>query len=172
MKIKDLVNPPYWLLLASVVNEDVDIEDHRVVWRNGEWQGGEWQDGVWRDGVWRGDENRLLYHASFCGIHFEDRADSQAVAYRTTRADGTGRYTDTWTQVAGDYRDASAAPAGSGTCVPGIHVTSAARAWTYFGIEPTCQFWRVRFRREDLLDCDGEKARIRGGTFERILRPF
>jgi hypothetical protein len=32
--------------------------------------------------------------------------------------------------------------------------------------------WRVTFRREDLLDCDGEKARIAGGVFERIETPF
>jgi hypothetical protein len=32
--------------------------------------------------------------------------------------------------------------------------------------------WMVTFSREDLLDCDGEKARIAGGFFTRIERPF
>jgi hypothetical protein len=107
--------------------------------------------------------------ASLSGIHFEDGV---ATAYRTTKGDFYGRHNPDFLQIEGEYFDTDLPPAGTGTCVKGIHVTSAARAWTYFGIDPTCQFWKVVFKREDLLDCDGEKARIRGGTFTKIDRPF
>ncbi len=143
---------------------------HAGTWQSGVWHGGEWQGGVWRGGEWRGGENRLLYMASLAGIHFDE--EGFATAYRTTSAGGVGRYSRSFRQPSGEWYDPYAEPAGSGICRPGIHVTSAARAWTYFGIDPACEFWRVRFRREDLLDCDGEKARIRGGVFEKIDRPF
>jgi len=77
-----------------------------------------------------------------------------------------------FSQPEGWYFERNLPPSGSGCCVNGIHVTSAARAWVYFGIDPCCQFWRVTFREKDLLDCDGDKARIRGGYFEKIEKPF
>ena len=164
---------PQWL-------RDADIE--RPKWLGGVWLGGVWRDGVWRGGVWRGGvwhggewrdkvtPNRLLYMTSLVGIVFDD--SGYARAYRTTNASGQGRHNSSFVQPEGEYYEEDASPAGSGTCVPGIHVTSAARAWTYFGIDPTCQLWAVDFTRDDLLDCDGEKARIRGGTFMRIKTPW
>ena len=143
---------------------------HGGVWRDGEWCGGVWRGGVWRGGVWRGGEDRLLYMAALCGIVFD--STGTGTAYRTTEADGSGRHTRTFQQVEGEYFELALPLAGTGTCVPGIHVTTAARAHTYFGVDPTAQMWEVKFRREDLLDCDGEKARIRGGVFRRIPRPF
>ena len=151
------------------------------VWRGGEWRGGVWCDGVWCDGVWCGgvwrggewrDENtaRLPYMAALCGIVFA--ADGFATAYRTTRANGHGRHVSGFLQPEGEYREVDLPPAGSGTCVRGIHVATAARAHTYFGVDHTAQMWEVKFRREDLLDCDGEKARIVGGVFRKIPRPF
>jgi hypothetical protein len=107
--------------------------------------------------------------AAIIGIVFEG---GHATAYRTTKSDGSGRYYSGFTQIEGEYREADLPAAGSGTCVRGIHVTSAARAWTYFGVDPTCQMWRVTLTPADLLDCDGEKARISGGVFEKIANPF
>jgi hypothetical protein len=148
---------------------------HGGVWRGGDWRGGlwlggDWHGGVWLGGDWHGGEDRLLYMAAILGIVFGE--EGSAVAYRTTTADGHGRHVRKFVQPAGDYHESNLPPKGSGTCVGGIHVTSAARAWTYFGVDRTCQMWRVTFRREDLLDCDGEKARIAGGNFERIPVPF
>jgi hypothetical protein len=152
---------------------------HGGVWRGGVWDSGIWLDGVWLDGVWRGGEwdsgewrgkeNRVLYMASMLGITFQN---GQAIAYRTTQSDGRGRHTDGFIQVEGEYFETNLPPAGSGTWVKGIHVTSAPIAWYYFGVDPACQFWRVRFKQEDLLDCDGQKCRIRGGVFEKMERPF
>ena len=145
-------------------------EWHDGVWNRGKWHGGIWHDGEWYGGTWLGLEDRLKYMASFLGIVPD--AAGRCVAYRTTHSDGRGRMVSTFIQPEGHYTDPTARPAGSGVCVPGIHVTSASHAWTYFGIDPTCQFWRVTFHIDDLLDCDGKKARIRGGVFERIERPF
>ena len=146
-------------------------------WRGGVWRGGEWRGGEWRGGEWRGGEwldkktpDRLLFMAAMLGIVFDECG--YARAYRTTQANGRGRYTKDFVQPEGEYYESDACPAGRGTCVSGIHVTSAARAWTYFGIDTTCQLWAVDFTRDDLLDCDGEKARIRGGTFMRIATPW
>ena len=148
-------------------------------WHGGIWQGGEWDNGIWLSGIWRGGlwhggtwlaaESRIHYMASLAGIAYDG---TQYLGYRVTQRDGRGRYTDTFVQPEGNYYEDDIPPSGSGTCVAGIHVTSAARAWTYFGIDPNAQMWEVRFSREDLLDCDGEKARIRGGVFKKIERPF
>ena len=54
----------------------------------------------------------------------------------------------------------------------GIHVTSAARAWSFFGVDPKAQMWIVKIKPEDLLDADGEKVRIRGGEFQKINYPL
>ena len=184
MTIAELPNCPAWLKAASAVNADVvwsEAGSHIVwrggewlggEWRGGEWQGGEWLGGVWRGGVWlggewRGGENRLLYMLSLLGLLGEE-----LIAYRTTKSDGSGRHNSTFIQPEGEYYEDGLPPAGSGTCVRGIHVTTAARAWTYFGVDPRCQFWRVKFQLSDVLDCDGEKVRIRGGHFEKIARPF
>jgi hypothetical protein len=165
MKIEELAGAPAWLREATTDNADVSLADGIVQWRGGTWRGG-----TWLGGTWHGGEDRLLYMASFLGIVFTE--DGTATAYRTTKADGHGRHTLGFVQPEGLYHEEDLPPAGSGTCVKGIHVTSAARAWTYFGVDLTCQLWRVRFRREDLLDCDGDKARIAGGVFERIDNPF
>jgi hypothetical protein len=154
---------------------------HGGDWCGGQWCGGQWYGGIWRDGDWCGgvwhggdwcDEktDRLLFMAATCGILFVP--GGLAVAYRTTQADGHGRHTKQFLQVEGEYRETDLPPAGSGTCVRGIHVSTAARAHTLLGVDRTAQMWEVTFRREDLLDCDGEKARIAGGFFRRIARPF
>ena len=140
------------------------------VWRVGNWYGGDWYGGVWHGGVWRGVENRLDYMAAIVGIVFD--AEGIGIAYRSTRSDGHGRHVPEFVQPEGEYFEDDLPPSGSGTCVPGIHVSSAATAWSYFGVDRTAQLWRVKFKREDLLDCDGEKARIRGGYFERVPWPF
>jgi len=140
------------------------------VWRGGVWLGGEWLGGEWLAGEWRGSEDRLLYMAARLGVVFG--TNGVGVAYRITQADGRGRHTTAFRQPEGEFFEDDLPPPGSGTCVRGIHVTTAARAHTYFGVDPNAQFWRVEFRREDLLDCDGEKCRIRGGTFTKIARPF
>lgn len=187
MRVSELKNAPQWLLEARVENEDVDIVNGRVVWYYGEWCGGVWRGGVWYDGVWcdgvwcdgewRGGEwndanttNRMLYMAALIGIVPD--SSGVCVAYRTTKSDGSGRYSREFTQPEGEYYEDDAAEAGTGTCRRGIHVTTAARAWTYFGIDPSCQMWEARFHVSDLLDCDGEKARIRGGTFRKIGLPW
>jgi len=104
------------------------------------------------------------------GLHFDK--EGYAVAYRITRADGSGRFNSAYRQRAGRVIIRDAAPAGAGVCSAGLHVTSAARAWAYFGVDRTCQFWRVHFHKNALLDCDGEKARIKGGMCMKIQRPF
>ena len=139
------------------------------VWRGGEWLRGEWLGGVWRGGVWRGEENRLLYMAAQLGIVFGP--DGKASAYRTTTAKNRGHYNKCFVQTPGRV-EVQHELAGAGTCVAGLHVTTASRAWTYFGIDPTAKLWRVTFERDDLLDCDGEKARLRGGWCEEIPWPF
>ena len=144
---------------------------HSGTWRGGNWYGGTWRGGDWHGGYWDGPENRLDFMAAMLGIVYD--AAGIGTAYRSTQADGHGRHTREFIQPAGEYYEENLPPAGKGTCIRGIHVSTAATAWNYFGIgDPTAQLWRVRFRREDLLDCDGEKARIRGGTFERIPWPF
>ena len=168
MTIAELPNCPAWLKAASAVNADVVWSEavssvpyftlpSTIAWRGGVWLGGEW----------RGGENRLLYMLSLLGLLGEE-----LIAYRTTKSDGSGRHNSTFIQPEGEYYEDGLPPAGSGTCVRGIHVTTAARAWTYFGVDPRCQFWRVKFQLSDVLDCDGEKVRIRGGHFEKIARPF
>jgi hypothetical protein len=140
------------------------------VWRDGTWRGGNWRGGTWRDGNWLGTEERVFFMASFLGIVPD--AEGMCTAYRTTNADGSGRYNKEFMQLEGEYFEDDALDAGSGTCVKGIHVSSAAVAYTYFGVNATAQMWRVHFHICDLLDCDGEKVRIRGGIFEKIERPF
>lgn len=170
MKISELENKPDWLIRASTVDADVSVENGVVIWRGGEWRGGEWHGGEWHGG-----EDRVLYMAALCGIVFAFRdhgPTATALAYRTTQHDGHGRQNRDFTQPEGEYREAQLPPAGSGTCVQGIHVSTAATAWTYFGVDETCQMWEVEFTREDLLDCDGQKARIRGGVFRKIDTPF
>jgi hypothetical protein len=165
MRIAELTNAPGWLAEAKTENENVEIINGRVVWCGGTWCGGTWRDGEWRDEK----TNRLAYMAALCGIVFRDGIGT---AYRTTTAYGHGRYNTGFTQQKGEYRETDLPPAGSGACVRGIHVTTASRAHTYFGVDHTAQMWEVTFRREDLLDCDGEKARIAGGIFRKIERPF
>lgn len=143
----------------------------RGVWYGGTWYSGNWHSGVWYRGNWRDTRiDRLLFHASFCGITFDDHG--YATAYRSTYANGRGRHCPEFIQPEGEYYEYDAAPAGRGTCYKGIHVTSQGLALTYFGIATNAQLWKVRFHRDDLLDCDGEKARIRGGTFTKIPWPF
>lgn len=98
--------------------------------------------------------------------------DGTATAYRSTNADGTGRFDNKFVQKPGSFYIKNAYPAGSGTCCYGLHVTSAANAWTHFGVDETAKLWKVTFTRKDLLDCDGEKARLRAGTAEEVPWPF
>ena len=154
---------------------------HDGVWRDGLWLGGEWCDGQWCGGEWCGGEwhgglwldektQRLEFMAAACGIVFG--ADGWATAYRTTTLDGHGRYTKCFVQPEGEYYEDNLPPPGSGTCVRGIHVSTAATAHTLLGVDHSAQMWEVRFKRSDLLDCDGQKARISGGVFRKIARPF
>ena len=138
-------------------------------WGGGTWGGGRWEGGAWKDGTWKGIEDRMLYMASMIGIVFKD---GYATAYRTTFSSGRGRFKGSFVQPVGEYYENNCPPPGTGCCTKGIHVTTADRAWSYFGIDPKCQFWEVRFKKGDLLDCDGQKARIRGGVFTKIDRPF
>jgi hypothetical protein len=145
------------------------------IWKGGWWHGGIWKDGIWKDGIWwngiwQGKEDRLLFMSNLIGIVFDK--DGYATAYRTTQKDGTGRYTKDFVQSEGEWYEEDVAPAGSGTCRKGIHVSSAPIAWTYFGVDFEAQMWEVKFKKEDLLDCDGEKARIRGGVFTKINYSF
>lgn len=151
---------PQWLKDARTENAQVEICAGRVIWRGGEWHGG----------VWHGGENRLLMHAAMIGIVFDSQGN--ATAYRSTRSDNSGRYNRDFIQKSGPFVVDDARPPGTGMCCAGIHVTTAAMAWTYFGVDKTAKLWRVTFRREDLLDCDGEKARIRAGVAEEVPWPF
>jgi len=167
MKISECANAPQWLRDADTVNANVEItSEGTVIWHAGVWYGGDWLGGNWCDTR----IDRLLFMAAACGIVFD--ADGYAVAYRSTLAGGRGRYTTDFVQPSGEYFDADAKPAGKGVCVKGIHVCSQATALTYFGVDESAELWRVRFKREDLLDCDWQKARIRGGVFERVSWPF
>jgi hypothetical protein len=141
-------------------------------WHNGIWESGTWKSGIWHDGVWNGKEDRLLFMSALLGVVFD--IDGYATAYRTTMADGRGRWNYKFTQPEGEYYETDLPPAGYGTCVKGIHVSSAAIAWTYFpmDLDAQIQMWKVRFKKEDLLDCDGQKIRIRGGIFTKIKNPF
>lgn len=172
---------PQWLKDADVERPEWrggvwhDGEWCGGLWRGGVWNGGVWHDGVWQDGewhggVWHGKEDRLLYMASILGIVFDE--SGMARAYRTTLANGHGRHYRDFVQQAGSFVIADAKPAGTGTCCAGLHVTSAAIAHTYFGVDYSAQMWAVDFHRYDLLDCDGQKARIRAGCAMPIDNPF
>jgi len=145
------------------------------VWRGGVWCGGVWHDGIWLDGEWRHGEwldariDRLLFMASRIGIVFD--SEGYATAYRSTGPDGEG-LSFAFRQPEGEYYEDNLPPAGTGTSMRGIGVCSQATALTHCGIEPTAELWQVRFHRTDLLDCNGQEARIRGGTFTRIPWPF
>jgi hypothetical protein len=167
MKITELETVPNWLRDAETSEANVEIINGYIVWRGGVWHGGVWHGGEWLDSRY----SRILYMAALCGIIFDSKT-SMATAYRTTAADGHGRYTTAFVQPEGEYFESCLPAAGSGTCVKGIHVSSAAVAWSSFGIDPTCQFWSVQFKQQDLLDCDGQKCRIAGGFFSKIAKPF
>jgi hypothetical protein len=151
------------------------------VWHDGDWRGGDWYDGVWRDGVWHGGvwhggdwlggEERLHLMAAQIGIVPDE--DGMCVAYRTTTQDCHGRHNPNFVQVEGEYYEDDIANSDDATtCVKGLHVTTAAKAHTYFGVDHNAQMWRVRFHLCNLIACNGEKARISGGIFEKIERPF
>lgn len=147
------------------------------VWEHGVWKGGIWERGVWKDGIWKGGtwkdkKDRLRYMLAILGIAFDE--NNNAIAYRTTNADYTGRYATDFLQPVGKFYlpEGEYMPKGSGTCVPGIHVSSLKIAYMYFGVDDTAQLWRVNLNYEDVLDCDGEKARIRGGVFTPIPWPW
>ncbi|MGL5934569.1 MAG: hypothetical protein ACRCZI_02985 [Cetobacterium sp.] len=139
------------------------------VWKDGTWKGGVWQGGIWQGGTWKARENRIFYMAALAGV--AKLENGNFIGYRTTLKDGKGRFTAGFVQREGYYVEDVPGSA-VGTCAKGVHITSAARAWTYFGVDPTCEFWRVEVKPEDILACDGEKARIRGGIFTKVSRPF
>ena len=146
---------------------------HDGTWYGGTWHRGTWHRGIWQDGVWHGGVwldariDRLRYMASLAGLCWDAEA-SAWYGWRTTTPIGEGRYTPSFIQPSGEYYEDDLPPAGSGTCVKGIHVTGEARALSYFDIDPSCQLWRVTIKDEDLLDADGKKCRIRGGVFEKV----
>ena len=143
----------------------------RGVWKNGVWKRGTWKNGFWESGIWEGSENRLSYMLSLSGLHYNSQTKT-IIGYRTTNKNGTGRWNSNFVQIEGEYFEENLPPSGQGTCIKGIHIASAARAWTLLGVDKDCQFWRVEIKKEDILDCDGEKARIRGGIFTKIEKPF
>ena len=165
-------NWPQWLKDANTEDADVFICDDGIVdWRGGDWYGGNWRGGVWRGGVWRDTRiNRLEFMASMCGIVFNED-DGIATAYRSTRANCHGRYDYSFIQKEGRI-NVHYAPAGVGTCVEGLHATSMGKALVYFGIDNDALLWEVKFARDDLLDCDCEKVRLKGGTCRQIPWPF
>jgi hypothetical protein len=137
----------------------------------GDFLGGNFLGGNWRGGWWYGSSERLLFTASSLGIVPDD--DGMCVAYRTTLHDGHGRHNHEYIQTEGEYYEDDIENVDDAiTCTRGIHVTTAARAYVYFGVDPTAQMWRVRFHICNLIACDGEKARISGGIFEKMETPF
>jgi len=141
-------------------------------WMDGLWYGGKWHHGRWHSGNWR-DSNidRAHFMAFLAGLSLVDK--NTYVGYRTTYRDGSDLYDRKFKQPEGRYYEESAAPAGAGTCARGIQVTGATHVLAYADEKPQqLQLWRVRFKKTDLLDCDGEKARIRGGYFEKVEWPF
>ena len=54
MKISELTNAPQWLKDAIVENEDVEIVNNYVIWKDGMWEGGVWEGGMWKGGMWEG----------------------------------------------------------------------------------------------------------------------
>ena len=52
MKISELTNAPQWLKDAIVENEDVEIVNNYVIWKDGTWKSGVWKSGRWEGGVW------------------------------------------------------------------------------------------------------------------------
>ena len=171
MKISELPNAPDWLKSAQTDNADVDWQCGYIVWNSGDFLGGDFRGGNWLGGSWYGSNERLLFSASQIGIVPDD--EGMCVAYRTTTHDCHGRHNREFIQCEGEfYEDKIDNFDDATTCVKGIHVTTAAKAHTYFGVNMTAQMWRVRFHICDLIACDGEKARISGGIFEKIERPF
>lgn len=64
MRIKELVekgviDKNHWLTSAIVKDEDVEVIDGYVVWRDGEWCDGIWHEGEWRGGIWHEGEWRF-----------------------------------------------------------------------------------------------------------------
>ena len=106
------------------------------------------------------------------GLGIIPNKSGYAYGYKTTKNNGFGRHITSFKQEEGEYYEDDLPAAGSGTCVKGFHVTSPMIAWFYFGVDASCEFWRVRFKIKDLLDCDGNKCRIRGGVFKKIQNPF
>lgn len=105
--------------------------------------------------------------AALCGVHL---INNFYVGYRTTKATGRGRYITGFMQDEGwYYEDVPTEPI---TCIPGIHITNMAIAHNFFYIDPNAQLWEVKVKPEDLLACDGQKCRIRGGYFTKINTPF
>ena len=56
MKIKELENPPQWLLDADTQDADVNIIEGAVHWYRGDWHGGTWYGGRWK----KGHKNKLV----------------------------------------------------------------------------------------------------------------
>ena len=174
-------NAPQWLKDADTDNARVEVSSsgfvtwhggvwHGGVWRGGEWLGGTWLGGTWLGGTWHDEKtDRMLWHLACCGVTFDD--DGWGVAYRTTDANACGRHTPEFIQTPGRI-DVDHDPKGHSTCVRGLHVASLSTAWTYFGIDPTARLWRARFRMDDVLDCDGQKIRLRGCVCEEIPVPW
>ena len=108
--------------------------------------------------------------ASGLGAVFSGK-NKRATLYRVTNADGSGKYNGEFKQEPGRV-DVDHKPAGEGTCVAGIHATSAQIAWSYFDMNIKNQLWAIEFTREDLLDCDGKKVRLRGGWCRKVDWPW
>lgn len=139
-------------------------------WYNGTWKSGRWNRGYWGRGIWEGKEDRMLYMLFLLGIIFD--SEGYAEMYRVTQHNGHGLWCSWFVQPEGEFYVDDAEPAGSGTCCKGIHASSIEHAWSYFGIDLTHQLWKVKVKREDILDCDGRKIRIRGGIFSKVPLQF
>ena len=120
---------------------------------------------------WESTEmDKKLTIALIAGICFDK--DGYATAYRKTRKEGRGCYNREYIQKEGEFEIMNASPEGHGTCNPGIHVCSPLLALHYFKPSAEDILWEVKFHKDDLLDCDGQKARLRKGTAKQIPWSF
>ena len=42
-----------WLMKAETIDEDVEIVNGVLTWKDGVWENGIWRDGVFKGGYWR-----------------------------------------------------------------------------------------------------------------------
>jgi len=114
--------------------------------------------------------DKLSTLAAISGVLFDDKGFG--IAYRKTRAGGHGCYNPRYVQEEGEFEITDAAPKGSGTCREGLHACGPLLALTYFEPSPGDILWEVKFHKDDLLDCDGQKLRLKKGTARKVPWSF